>query len=195
MIRIFDSASAELQRTIASHSDWIISLAWNADGSRLVSASRDKTAKLFDANTGELLVTYSGHNQPVKGVAFHPDGNEVYSGGGDNKLHRWKVADAAKTADVAMGGEVMRLVRGDEHLFAVVADKTVRQLEAATHKAVRTLEGHTDWVISAAYHSASKRLATGGFDGEVRVWNVTDGTLVKAWKAAPGYNKSAVAAK
>ena len=95
--------------TINSHSDWVTAVAWNADGSKLVSGSRDKTAKVFDTKTGELLVTYSGHGQPVKGVAFHPDGNEVFSSGGDNKLHRWQIAEAKKTAEVGFGGEVYKL--------------------------------------------------------------------------------------
>ncbi len=194
MIRVFDVNSGELQRTIASHSDWIISLAWNADGSKLAAASRDKTCKVFDTSNGELLVTYSGHNQPVKGIAFHPEGNEIFSAGGDNKLHRWKIADGAKSADVATGGEVMRLFRGDGFLFSVAADKIVRQFDAANQKAVRTMEGHADWVVSGTYHVASKRLATGAFNGEIRIWNVGDGSLVKAFTAAPGITQ-AVAAK
>ncbi len=195
MIRIYDTSSRELQRTIASHSDWIISLTWSPDGSKLAAASRDKTCKVFDTANGELLVTYSGHNQPVKGIVFHPDGNEVFSAGGDNKLHRWKVADGAKTADLATGGEAMRLFRGAEFLFAVGADKVVRQFEAANQKAVRSLEGHTDWVLSGSFNAAAKMLATGSFNGEVRIWNLTDGKLVKSFTAAPGLDQAVVAAR
>ena len=35
-------------------------LAWSPDGTRLASASRDKTSKLFNAANGESLMTYSG---------------------------------------------------------------------------------------------------------------------------------------
>ena len=67
-----------------------MAIAWDNEGKRLASASRDKTAKLFDIETGELLVTYSGHSNPVKGVAFHPDNEQIYTAGGDNKIHWWK---------------------------------------------------------------------------------------------------------
>jgi WD40 repeat protein len=162
-------------------------VAWNADGTKLASASRDKTAKVFDAKTGELLVTYSGHGQPVKGVAFHPEGNEVYSAGGDNKIHRWQIAEAKKTAEIGFGGEVFKLVRGGDFLLAASADKSVRQFDAKTHNAVRSYAGHTDWALSVAFHPATKRIAGGGFDGSVKIWNADDGNLVTSLLAAPGY--------
>lgn len=186
VIRIFEVASGKDLLTITSHSDWVNALAWNADGSKLASASRDKTAKVFDAKSGELLITYSGHAQPVKGVAFHPEGAEIYSSGGDNKIHRWKLADAAKTAEVAFGGEVNKLVHTGDFLFATSADKTVRQFDGKTQAAVRSMSGHKDWALSVAYHAASKRIASGGFDGEVKVWNAEDGKEVVTFVAAPG---------
>jgi len=187
VLRFFEVASGKKQLTITIHSDWVTAVAWNGDGTKLASASRDKTAKILDAKTGELLVTYSGHGQPVKGVAFHPDGNEVYSSGNDNKIHRWKIADAKKSAEIGFGGVVFKLPTGGEFLFATSADKTVRQFDAKSHKQIRSLTGHKDWALSVAFHGATKRLASGGFDGEIRVWNTDDGKPVTTFLAAPGY--------
>lgn len=187
VIRIFEVATGNEQLTITSHSDWVTALTFNSDGSKLASASRDKTAKVFDAKTGELLVTYSGHAQPVRGVAFHPDGSEVYSSGGDNKIHRWKVEDAKKSADIGFGGEVFKLPLGGDFLFATSADKTVRQFEAKTHKQLRSFAGHQDWALSVAYHASTERVASGAFDGQVHIWNAADGQSITSFFAAPGY--------
>ncbi len=191
VLKVFEVATGKLQLTVTSHSDWVTAVAWNADGTKLASASRDKTAKIIDAKTGELLVTYSGHGQPVKGVAFHPDGAEAFSSGNDNKIHRWKIADGKKTADIGFGGEVFKLPMGGDFLFAASADKTVRQFEAKSHKQLRSLTGHQDWALTVAYHGPTKRMASGGFDGEIRVWNAEDGKLVTAFLAAPGYQPPA----
>jgi mono/diheme cytochrome c family protein len=126
-VRLFNVADGAEQRTITSHSDWVFAVAWKADGSQLATGSRDKTAKVFDAQTGELLITFSGHNSPVRGVLFHPDGAEVYSAGTDNKIQRWKIADAAKTKEVGLGGEVYKLTLGGESFIAPAADNKVRQ--------------------------------------------------------------------
>ena len=165
-------------------------IAYNGDGSRLVSASRDKTAKVFDMKTGELLITYSGHKLPVKGVAFHPDGKQVYSSGADKKVHLWKVADGKLAASVTtFKGDSFKLTKGGEFLFAVSADKSARQFDLKTRKQIRVYAGHPDWVISSAYNSDTKQLATGSFDGEVRLWNTIDGKQLVSFIAAPGLKK------
>ncbi|MDA1053945.1 MAG: hypothetical protein O3C40_26135 [Planctomycetota bacterium] len=186
-IRVFEIPSGSEQLSITSHSDWVMALAWNADGTKLASGSRDKTAKVFDSKTGELLVTYSGHGEAVKGVAFHPENNDVFSAGTDKKIHRWKISDAAKTAEVAFGGEVFKLSLSGEFLFASSADKSVRQFEANTQKQLRSFAGQQDWAISVAYHAETKRVASGGFDGNVRIWNAEDGAEIASFFAAPGY--------
>ncbi len=187
VLRIFNVASGAEELTITSHSDWIMSVAWNADGTKLASASRDKTAKVFDAKTGELIVTYAGHGQPVKGVAFHPDGAEVYSSAADKKVQRWKIADGKKSADVgSLGGENYKLKTGGGFMFVGSADKSARQYELKTHKQVRSYAGHSDWVLSTAFHGGTKRLAAGTFDGQVRIWNTEDGKAVVTFVAAPG---------
>lgn len=190
-IRVFEIPSGKEQLSITSHSDWVMALAWNADGTKLASGSRDKTAKVFDAKTGELLVTYSGHGQAVKGVAFHPENKDVFSAGNDKKIHRWQIADAKKTADVTFGGEVFKLPLSGEFLFASSADKTVRQFEAKTQKQLRSFAGHQDWALSVTYHAETKRVASGGFDGHVRIWNAEDAKEVASFFAAPGYETAA----
>lgn len=187
VIRVFDVVSGKESLVITSHSDWVMAIAWSDDGKQIVSASRDKTAKVFDAEKGELVVTYSGHGQPVRGVAFHPEGKEVFSSGNDNKIHRWKVADGKKSADIGFGGEVYKLLRSGDFVFTASADKTVRQFEAKTHKAVRSYSGNSDWALATAFHGATKRIASGGFDGQVHVWNAEDGKPVIKFVAAPGY--------
>lgn len=186
-VRVFNVADGAEQLTITSHSDWAFAVAWKADGSQLASASRDKTAKVFDAKTGDLLITFSGHNQPVRGVLFHPDGAEVYSSGSDNKVQRWKIADAAKTSEVGFGGEVYKLQGVGEFFLTASAENKVRQFKAKEQAAVREFPGAKDWVLSAAFHPATKRVAGGTFDGQVFVWNADDGAVIKSWTAAPGY--------
>ena len=75
----------------------------------------------------------------------------------------------------------------DGHVYSCSADKTARLHKLADGKAVRTFSGHKDWVYAVAYHEASKRLATGTYDGEIRIFNAEDGKVGTTFTAAPGY--------
>jgi WD40 repeat protein len=61
---------------------------------------------------------------------------------------------------------------------------------------VKTFGGHTDWVYSIAVNAATKRVAAGSYNGEVRIWNIEDGAETLKFVAAPGYKApEATAAK
>lgn len=182
------------------HSDWVLNVAWNSDGSRLVSASRDKTAKTFDGKTGEVQSTYVGHQKPVYGVAFSSDGSLVYTAGADNKIHYWKSAPSLDTAMSEKGADpkivhsiggyskpIYGLTFGNDFLFSFAADRQVKLHRASDRALLRSFAGHRERVYAMAYHVESKRLATGDFAGEVKIWNVDNSKAFQSFFAAPGF--------
>jgi WD40 repeat protein len=54
-----------------------------------------------------------------------------------------------------------------------------------TAAAVKKFAGHRDWVYTVAEHAGRKRLASGSYDGEVRIWNAEDGSTAAAFPAVP----------
>lgn len=194
-IRIFDLASGTQTVLIEDHADWVMAIAWNHDGTKLASASRDKTSKVFDAATGDSLITYAGHGDAVFGVDWSADGAQVLTGGRDRKIHVWNPADAAKIAEMAgFGNEVYKVLVQGNRVFAASADNTAREFAADSKAQTRAYSGHVDWVYTLAFNETAKRLATGSFDGEVRIWNTDDGANLLTFKAAPGYPPPAAAA-
>lgn len=194
-IRIWEVESGKEIAVIEDHADWILDIAFSPDGKRLVSASRDKTSKVFDVAKKESLVTFPGHGQTVYTVAFHPDGKNVYSGGEDNLIRIWGPDNDGKQVGQigGFGGPVFRLqfTPDGKEILACGSDKTVRVFNAESKAAVRALAGHTDWVYSFAISPNGKTVASGSWDGEVRLWNLADGKLERTILAAPGYKPAA----
>ncbi|REJ93330.1 MAG: hypothetical protein DWQ34_05675 [Planctomycetota bacterium] len=195
-LRVFDVATGEEQIHVEDHADWVMDVAWSPDGTRLVTASRDKTAKVFDASTGDALTTFNGHGEPVYSAAFLADGNQIATGGRDKQVRIWQTADAKEVRKIGgFGNEVLQVeVLADNRLFSCSADKTARLHNAADGAAVKTFSGHTDWVYSLTVHAESGRLASGSYDGEIRIWNIEDAQTILNWVAAPGLDAGQAAA-
>lgn len=206
VIRVFKVNSghdAVEEQVFEHHSDWVFDVAWNSDGSRLASASRDKTSKVFSIKSGEIESTYTGHQQAIYGVRFSKDGKFVYSSGADNRIHFWNSAPSITTAMSEKGDDpkVVHKIGGftlpvygvDAHedvLFSFSADGRVQMHDAAKRALLTEFSGHRARVYALDYHPESRRLATGSFDGEVRIWNVDDGKSLHQFVAAPGYPAS-----
>ncbi|RMG32925.1 MAG: hypothetical protein D6725_16745 [Planctomycetota bacterium] len=188
---VFDVAQKRRVLEIQDHADWVMGVAWSPDGKKLVTAARDKTCKVFDAASGEALVTFNGHTDAVYAAAFAPDGKSVVSAGRDKQLRVWKPSDGKQIRAIGgFGGEIFMLaVSPDGHVFSACEDKNVREHEIGSGKALRTYTGHSDWVFSVAVHAASKRVAAGGINGEVVVWDTSNGKVVLRFVAAPGLNR------
>jgi|GEM_PF-5939591 len=65
------------------------SVAFNHDGSRIVTAADSGVIKIWDATTGQKLHELSGHAKDARGATFSPDGKWVATGGGDHLVKGW----------------------------------------------------------------------------------------------------------
>ncbi|UCJ12398.1 MAG: hypothetical protein JWS08_00775 [Phormidium sp. PBR-2020] len=81
-----------LQSKLEAHSNWVISIALNSDGTQIVSASNDGSVRLWDVATGELLHSFDGHQAPVHSTEFNNQGTQVVSAAWDGTLKLWDVA-------------------------------------------------------------------------------------------------------
>jgi hypothetical protein len=193
-IRIFDVAKGAEERLIEDHADWVMAIAWNKDGTQLASASRDKTSKVFDVKTGESLATYPGHSETVYSVQFSADGKQVITAGADRKVHFWNPADGKQAAVITgFSGEVYKVQLKNGRLLSCSSDRLAREHKAADRAQVRVFTGHKDYVYSLDFNEPASRLATGSFDGEVRIWDTASGKQLLAFQAAPGYPPASTA--
>jgi periodic tryptophan protein 2 len=76
------------------HAGPVASLAFQATGGMLVSASWDGTVKLWDLYKGNVPTESLQHTSDVVCVAFRPDGKEVCTGTIGGLLHFWDVENA-----------------------------------------------------------------------------------------------------
>src|ERR1700743_2035813 len=83
-----DEWSACLQ-TLEGHSNWVGSVPFSHDSTRLASASHDRTVKIWEASSGRCLQTLKGHSEPVNSVAFSHDSTRLTSSSDDSTVKIW----------------------------------------------------------------------------------------------------------
>jgi WD40 repeat protein len=195
VVRVWDLAggvaNAKLEQSIENHADWVLGIALSPDGKQLLTCSRDKTAKVWDLAAKESVLTFPDHQNAVFGVAVKADGKIGFSAGLDKQLRQWNATGDGKQIKVlgSHGDDILKLVQHPTLPLMVTtsADKTVKVWDANTGANTKTLPGMTDHVFAAAISPDGTLVAAGAYDGEVKVWKVADGMLVKGFNASPGY--------
>jgi WD40 repeat protein len=196
VVSVVDVASGRTTLQIEDHADWVMDVNWSPDSRQLVTASRDKTSKVFDVASGQSKITFNGHAEAVYSAAFLSDGKSIVSAGSDRQARVWNPEDAKEIRKIGgFGSDIFRVtVTPDNHLLTASADKNAREHNLADGKAIRTFSGHKDWVYTLCYNPQRKLIATGSYDGEIRVWNSEDGSVTTSFIAVPKASDQATVA-
>src|SRR5262249_53470310 len=67
-----------------------VSVAFSPDGTRVVTASQDGTARVWEARTGATVGPPLRHDGPVRSGAFSPDGTQVVTASEDETAQVWE---------------------------------------------------------------------------------------------------------
>lgn len=89
---VYDWSTRKARFAIAEHRSRISKLAFNPDGSQLVSASTEGTAKLWNLaqnHPEEDRIILDGSQAPIYDLAFTPAGDQVYAISADKEIYRW----------------------------------------------------------------------------------------------------------
>ncbi len=81
--------------TLSGHKDWVSSAAFSPDGTRIVTASYDGSARVWDTKTGALIAELLGHGDRVLGAAFSPDGSRIVTASADRTARVWDAQTGA----------------------------------------------------------------------------------------------------
>jgi hypothetical protein len=114
---------------LRGHRGAVVALAASADGTRLVSGSRDRTVRVWDLASGRWLRTLEGAPGPVRAVAVDGAGREVVAAGTDGLIRRYDMdTGLARGEGLPAGGPVwcLAFAPGGQHLAAGLANGHVR---------------------------------------------------------------------
>jgi WD40 repeat protein len=177
--------------TFDGHAGLVLSASFSPDGSRVVTASADKTAKVWDAKTGAEVLSLKGHGNGLSSASFSPDGSRVVTASDDGTLKLWDATRGSVIRDfeghnndrprvveiwsASFSPDGSRVVTGFGNGTATVWD-------AKTGAAALSLKGHTDRVTSTVFSPDGSRVATSSEDGTAKVFDAKTASVVLSLK-------------
>jgi len=119
------------------HQGDVMSAAFSPDGTRVVTASKDKTARVWDAATGKPVTGPLEHQDLVVSAAFSPDGARVVTASDDKTARVWNAATGKPLTEPLQHQAAVRSAAFSRDGMRVVTasyDQTARVWDAATGK-------------------------------------------------------------
>ncbi|MCH2123550.1 MAG: WD40 repeat domain-containing protein [Pirellulaceae bacterium] len=179
------SALADEASPLAKHDRWVTSMAFSADGSRLITGGgqslqyRPGDITIWDTSNGALVTSLEGQKSNVWSVALSSDGNRLVTTGYNGEVLLWDVP--AKTViatldkhqswcrSVAMSPDGKNFVTAGE-------DGSVVVWETEGAKEVSTLQAHESAVFQVSFSPDGNTLATVSTDKTGKLWDWRAGT-------------------
>jgi WD40 repeat protein len=147
-LRVWDVSTGKLIRTVKAHSKSLTSIALS-DSGRILTGSTDRTVKLWDGANGGLIRTFVGHTDEVNSVSISRDGSRIVAGSDDQTLRIW---------DSRSGSLLLTLAgKGGPAPPSGISEAKWRRVK------------------SVAISPDGSHVASGSFDGMIRLWDVSTG--------------------
>ncbi len=151
VVRLFDAATGTQQKELKLPAAASV-LGWSRNGQVLGAGCVDGSLHLANPQDGTVTLSVAAHEGRVSGLEFSTNNTQFFTAGADGFVRRWPIA--LKPAED--GKPLTKEAAQAEH----VADE----------KAVHAL----------ALMSNSSQYATAGEDGQVKIWNASNGSPVRS---------------
>jgi len=183
-VRLLDSVTGALVRTIAGASDQVQAIAWSSDGKFLAAAGGEPgkggEVMVYDTVSWRIVQKLTGHTEVVYAVAWKPASMEIATGGLDKTVKIWDgstgrlIRTIKDHADAVFG---VAFAPNGKLLATASADRTAKLFDTSTWKRTDTLNAHQDTVTHVAFNGSSTMLASVGADKQMRIWKVDPGKI------------------
>ncbi|HTI22049.1 MAG TPA: hypothetical protein VL652_13725, partial [Kutzneria sp.] len=171
-VRLWNSATGAPAGVLSGHTNAVTGVAFSPDSRRLASASYDESVRVWDPVTGTAVSTVTGATSFLEAVAFSPDGRTVAAGGDDHITRLWDVAGGTQVAAFTAPSTIRAVMFSPDG--SSVATGAANWSVSVWDVRAAEVNGHAQSGWGMAFDKTGKVLASGHYDGTVRLWGTSD---------------------
>lgn len=180
-------ASADCIKVLQGHENKVNSVCFSPDGSKILSASCDKSIKIWNTESGENTRTLLGHEDYINSAVFSPCGKFLVSASQDKTICLWDLQGDIPAISLKEHHDTVldfSFCRNKKLLASASQDKTIRLWDLETGICSKVLKGHDDSITGVAFSPISDNLlASCSMDKSIRFWDVEKGQCIKVLNA------------
>ena len=177
-VKVWNARTMEEMFTLP-HSKHVWTVAFSRDNKYLAAGEGDGDGpgrvRVWDLQTQTLVVTLDADPKLVYSVVFSPDNQTLASGGWGGQIRLWSVPDWQLQGTFDRVGTIRSLdLTPDSKILAGGGFGILSLWSAESGRSIASLaEQAGTWeVMTVAFSNDGIRLASGGDDGNVRIWNI-----------------------
>ena len=182
-VKIIAVATGEVQRDLGeAHSETVLGVRFSPDGRQLATCGADKLCRLYQLDSGQMVRSFEGHTHHVLGVAWQNNGQTLATASADNSVKSWNVASGERKQSIAgFGKEVtgIEFVGLTDQVVTSSVDGQARLHNASNGQQVRVFSGANTALYTVSASDDGQFIAVGGQSGQVWIWKIADGTLLR----------------
>jgi hypothetical protein len=198
-IRAFDPVTGKQVLFNGAHSDWVLDTTFSVNSDHLITVSRDMSMKLIDVKTERFIdnltsITPGALKGGLITIDRHPTKDELLCGGADGapKIFKMVRTEARKIGDNANLLREFAALPG--RVFAVAYNNDGSRIATGSSsdgtgevRVYNSMDGAVVWkaeipeggIFTIDFSPDGNVVAAGGFDGDLRLYNAADGSMIK----------------
>jgi WD40 repeat protein len=154
---------------------------FSPDGSQIVTAGDDNSARIWNRTSGQLLANLQGHTERIAEAAFSPDGQLIVTASWDRTAKVWNSVDGRLL--VTLSGHLDRVKYAafspdGKRIVTASYDKTVGVWNRIDGGLLFILQAHPDQIADVRFSTDGHHIITSSSDHTARIWSSTDGSLL-----------------
>ncbi len=163
------------------HLGGVRTAAFTFNNERVVTGSKDATARVWHVRTGQPATDPLKHDGPVTSVQFSPDGRWVLSASQDGRARLWDAQTGQPSAHVFRhdaGVNIAQFSPTGRWVATASDDHSGRVWDVQTGQPVTPPLLHQQKVFFVQFTPDGQRLVSASHDGTARLWDAPQFTLL-----------------